>query len=192
MGGRKPMLMSYQFSLPKLSVPSIHDTMNRVCMQHLLNHISQTCSLISNVYLMKYICRISYWISCINTCTCKFSFFWLWYWLYEMEMNFLLSAKITMLQNEWSKCRLDLISVPDLSAAFIGRGEIFQNGEAGKRVWGWHRQKTAALPDVEVVLGHKLRVWLVGGLCLPQWPVSPHDQQQLLCSGMLSILKIQL
>lgn len=30
------MLMSYQFSLPKLSVPSIHDTMNRVCMQHLL------------------------------------------------------------------------------------------------------------------------------------------------------------
>lgn len=36
MGGRKPMLMSYQFSLPKLSVPSIHDTMNRVCMQHLL------------------------------------------------------------------------------------------------------------------------------------------------------------
>lgn len=35
MGGRKPMLMSYQFSLPKLSVPSIHDTMNRVCIQHL-------------------------------------------------------------------------------------------------------------------------------------------------------------
>ena len=30
MGGRKPMLMSYQFSLPKLSVPSIKDTMNRV------------------------------------------------------------------------------------------------------------------------------------------------------------------
>nr|XP_022293319.1 carnitine O-palmitoyltransferase 1, liver isoform-like isoform X1 [Crassostrea virginica]XP_022293320.1 carnitine O-palmitoyltransferase 1, liver isoform-like isoform X1 [Crassostrea virginica] len=29
MGGRKPMLMSYQFSLPKLSVPSIKDTMNR-------------------------------------------------------------------------------------------------------------------------------------------------------------------
>lgn len=110
MGGRKPMLMSYQFSLPKLSVPSIHDTMNRVCVQPLLTQsFFQTYSLISNVFLMKYICRISYWISCINTCTCKFSFFWLWYWLYEMEMNFLLSAKITMLQNEWSKCRLDLI-----------------------------------------------------------------------------------
>ncbi|XP_048771840.2 carnitine O-palmitoyltransferase 1, liver isoform-like isoform X2 [Ostrea edulis] len=29
MGGRKPLLMSYQASLPKLSVPSIQDTMNR-------------------------------------------------------------------------------------------------------------------------------------------------------------------
>lgn len=133
MGGRKPMLMSYQFSLPKLSVPSIHDTMNRVCMQLLLTQSAfLTCSLISNVFLMKDICRISYWISCMNTCICKSFFFWLRYWLYEMEIIFLLSAKITICfrMNEVN-ADLTSFSVPDLSAAFIGQGEIFQNGEAG-------------------------------------------------------------
>lgn len=31
LGGRKPLLMSYQFSLPKLFVPSVKETVNKVC-----------------------------------------------------------------------------------------------------------------------------------------------------------------
>lgn len=176
MGGRKPMLMSYQFSLPKLSVPSIHDTMNRVCIQHLLTQ-SDFLNLLYDKQCIfdNDICRISYWIICINTSSCKSSLFWLWYWLYEMEITSLLSANITMLQNEWSKCRLNLIfsTWPQCSLYWMRRNipewrswlESLRMASAKNcsATWCWSRTG----PQTTCLIGGRTTSTSVAGL--PSW-----------------------
>ena len=49
------------------------------------------------------------------------------------------------------------LTVPALGAAADERREVPKHGEAGGRIPGRHRQKAAALPRAQVLVGHQLR-----------------------------------